>query len=270
MILDSCFRDVENAVTWALRCGLFVIINIHHFDDFINHAQENLWRYLDIVRQIGDRFRDYPQTLMFEMCNEPHNDLNNHWNEALALALPIFREHNKTRVLIIGPAGYNSRQWLSKLVVPSSERRFIITVHFYEPMNFTHNHCPYQDLSGPTGYRTHWGSTWKERAGIHTAMQDIQATVESMYGVPVNIGEFGTLPGALSYNTRRDHKISVTDSNSRDLWLKTMAEAMLGNQFSFCYFDFQSVWAGLHPHFALYDQKNQRWIGKMKDMLLIN
>jgi endoglucanase len=268
-ITQERLKEVEVACQYALMNDLIVILNVHHFDGLMDNPEANTEQYLNIISQIGNYFKHFPSTVLFELCNEPHKQLNNVWNDVLAQALPVFRKHNRTRTCIIGPAGYNSRQWLDKLVIPSSARRYIITVHFYEPMNFTHFMCPYQDVSGPTGYKSHWGQKLSDYQELYAKFTEIKQVVKARFGVPVNIGEFGTFAGALTYGSRKDHQIGVSDMRSRENWTRMVAQACYAHGFSYCVFDFCSVWAMQHMGFGLYDQSKDNWVGGIKDALFL-
>jgi len=78
---DEWMARVQQCVDWALEAGLVVVINTHHehflydfmicdngeYGDFDGAA-----KWLDDVwRQIADRFKDYPENLIFEPMNEP-------------------------------------------------------------------------------------------------------------------------------------------------------------------------------------------------------
>jgi endoglucanase len=259
-IINSAWMlEVEKTVKWALEKNLYVMLNIHHFDDFISDPVNNKDKYFSLVAQISKYFCNYTSDLFFELCNEPHKKLNDYWNEYMVVALQIFRQHNRTRTCVIGPAGYNSRQWISKLVLPLEERRTIVTVHYYEPMNFTHYECPYQDISGPTGYTKYWGIDGEEQKKVYVDFQNIKNDIFEKFNLPVNIGEFGTLHG--DYN-------DLNDSASRERWTQTVALACKYNDMSFCYFDLRSIWAFKYPQFALYDSVQKKWIGRLKDMLI--
>ncbi len=48
------------------------------------------------------------------------------------------RKSNPYRPVIIGPGSWNSINPLDALRIPPEEHRVIVTVHFYEPLEFPH------------------------------------------------------------------------------------------------------------------------------------
>ncbi|MDR0324574.1 MAG: cellulase family glycosylhydrolase [Oscillospiraceae bacterium] len=75
--IDPAWLDrIQQLVDWALDAGLYVLLNTHH-------EQELYWRIKDgryeeaktlltaIWSQVAERFKDYPETLLFEIMNEP-------------------------------------------------------------------------------------------------------------------------------------------------------------------------------------------------------
>jgi endoglucanase len=82
-ISDERMSRVQEVVDWALDAGLYVILNTHHEEELyelifggaigsstFNRAERML---ANIWTQIAERFKDYPETLIFEVMNEPHS-----------------------------------------------------------------------------------------------------------------------------------------------------------------------------------------------------
>ena len=90
--------------------------------------------------------------------------------------------------MIIGPASFNNVGWLDKLVLPKNDRHIIITVHYYQPMSFTHqgaNWTPeYANFSGNT-----WG-TPADYAALEKDFDGVQAWAKKN-DRPILLGEFG-------------------------------------------------------------------------------
>jgi endoglucanase len=263
-INELWFQEVEQTVKSALDQGLYVMLNIHHYDPLMEDPHGERIKFMQLLEQISSRFKHYPSNLLFEICNEPKQKLNLVWNDFIPAAINVFRKFNRTRVCVVGPAGYNSRQWLSKLQLPKQERRIIVTVHYYEPMEFTHNNCNYQDMSGPNGYRSYWGWSSQDFTKVHEDFAEIAKMAKDQFNLPVNIGEFGSLAG---YPTDANDKSPVTDMTSRCLYNMTIAIACRNNSFSFCVFDFKSGFE--NQWFGLYDKKTNSWVGGLKDALFI-
>ena len=83
---------------------------------------------------------------MFEILNEPSLKLTTaRWSDEVPTLLAAVRETNPTRAVLVGPGNWNQIQELPDLKLPP-DPDLILTVHTYEPFEFTHQ-----------------GATWQER-----------------------------------------------------------------------------------------------------------
>jgi hypothetical protein len=73
--IDANFMaEVDNVIHQALKNGLKVILNVHHFRQFDVNPSGQQAKLDAMWAQILARFRNYPPELMFEYLNEPHFD----------------------------------------------------------------------------------------------------------------------------------------------------------------------------------------------------
>ncbi|MCL2456475.1 MAG: cellulase family glycosylhydrolase [Defluviitaleaceae bacterium] len=87
-ILDEWFDRVQEVVDWALEAGFPVVINTHHerseptslkvLIDKGDTAGAEAW-LTNIWSQVAERFKNYPETLMFEPMNEPYRAFRGGW-----------------------------------------------------------------------------------------------------------------------------------------------------------------------------------------------
>jgi hypothetical protein len=74
---------IQELVDWALDAGLYVILNTHHEEELYwlirdgKHSEAKA-HLTNIWAQIAEHFKDYPETLIFEIMNEPM--LKEHYN----------------------------------------------------------------------------------------------------------------------------------------------------------------------------------------------
>ena len=55
-------------------------------------------RFLGIWKQVAEHYHEYPSRVLFELLNEPNDQLNaSLWNQYLAEALTVIRHSNPTR-----------------------------------------------------------------------------------------------------------------------------------------------------------------------------
>ena len=127
--------------------------------------------------------------MLFEVLNEPSRKLTPAlWNEYLAEALAIIREKNPTRTVIVGPAFWNSIDHLAELELPAADRNLIVTVHYYTPMDFTHQGAAWADRKDKLGVE--WLGTEAE-LGVIKRDFDKAASWAKQHDRPLFLGEFG-------------------------------------------------------------------------------
>jgi endoglucanase len=152
--IDTEFMErVQWVVDKALDQNLNIIVNVHHYDELNRDPVLEEARYLAIWRQIAEHFKDYPDKVYFELLNEPHDAFNDNallWNDLLAKALAVVRTSNPQRAVIVGPTNWNSINSLGQLELPD-DPNLIVTVHFYDPFEFTHQGAEWVNPSPPLG-----------------------------------------------------------------------------------------------------------------------
>ncbi len=143
---------VKEIADWALDEDMYVVINIHHFDDFVVKRYENeecAEIFYRVWYQIADYFKNAPYNLVFEGYNEAMGtnmasrertleesyELANMSNQAFVDAVRATGGRNKDRVLIA--SGY----WTSvdhttdpMFVMPTDtvEDRMMVSVHYID------------------------------------------------------------------------------------------------------------------------------------------
>jgi endoglucanase len=123
----------------ALTNGLTVILDEHDYNRLGKDAAGLSPKLLAFWQQVAERYRGAPADVLFEILNEPNGQLTVPlWHSLLKDALATIRKSNPTRNVVIGPAGWNSVAGLQSLEVPADDRHIIVTVHYYLPMEFTH------------------------------------------------------------------------------------------------------------------------------------
>jgi endoglucanase len=76
----------------------------------------NREKLLAFWRQIGERYSNRPNEVLFELLNEPNGELTPVlWNKLYTEALGTVRKKNPERTVIVGPACWNSIRCLDKL-----------------------------------------------------------------------------------------------------------------------------------------------------------
>ena len=186
---NSWWHTMDWIVTNASAAHLHVIIDLHEFEATARDAEGNKERFLAFWQQVAPHFQNEPSSLVFEILNEPNGGMTPEvWNQYLAEALAVIRESNPTRTVIIGPAFWNSIDHLDELKLPDKDRHIIVTVHYYTPMDFTHQGAPW--VKPPYKVGVTWMGTTEERGRIESDFQKVQNWAKR-HDRPVFLGEFG-------------------------------------------------------------------------------
>jgi endoglucanase len=128
------FERVDWAINNAFEQDLAVVINFHHYEEIFGDPQGQEERFLAMWRQVADHYKTEPAELVFEILNEPHDQLDaKRWNQLLVKALAVIRETNPSRVVVIGPVEWNSIDALNSLELPEDDPNIIVTIHYYLP-----------------------------------------------------------------------------------------------------------------------------------------
>jgi len=137
--IDGAWMNrVQEVVDWALAEDLYVIINTHHVAVLYALLNE---RRLDeaenwlraVWGQIADRFKYYPERLIFEPMNEPRPGIDGwywdpvaHRDRIHSLALATNRLNHAALDFIRGSGGHNAQR-IVKLVTVQADANIIYT-----------------------------------------------------------------------------------------------------------------------------------------------
>jgi endoglucanase len=242
---ESWYHTLDWAVAQAQAQNLRVILDLHEYNRLGDDPEGNKEKFLAFWRQVSDRYKSQPESVLFEILNEPSRKLTPAlWNEYLAAALAIIREKNPTRAAIVGPAFWNSIDHLPELELPESDRNLIVTVHYYTPMDFTHQGAAWAGRTDKLGVE--WLGTEKDLGRI-AADFDKAAAWAKQHNRPVFLGEFGAYDKA--------------PMESRARYTAAVARAAEQRGWSWAYWQFDS-------DFILYDMARDGWVEPIRNALI--
>lgn len=234
---EAWFGRIDKVLDECEKQKLRVVLNVHHYEEMFSAPRGHFPRLKAIWKQLAARYAKRPETIYFELLNEPHEALTSEmWNEFTPQLLATVRETNPTRPVIIGPGMWNNVHEVKTLKLPE-DKNLIITVHYYLPFDFTHQGAPWTE----DRVRSLVDRRWPKDVGEETQLKkDFEAVAKwsKESGRPIYVGEFGAFEKA--------------PLESRGQWTRAVAEESEKHGFSYAYWEFG---AG----FGAYDPKNRAW-----------
>lgn len=237
---------LDRVVDQATAAGLGVILDEHDFDRCSDDPELCEPKLLAFWQQIGERYRNAPDTVLFELLNEPHGKLDAaRWNAMLQRLIPTVRATNPRRVLVVGPTRWNNLEELPTLRLPANDRNIIATFHSYEPFRFTH-----QGAS--------WTPEMKDVRGVRFTAEDEARIARDFDRVaawskandrPVLLGEFGA------------YDESGTPLADRVRYTETVRREAEKRGLPWAYWQFDS-------DFIVYDIDRDRWVEPIRAALI--
>ncbi|MGN0435744.1 MAG: glycoside hydrolase family 5 protein [Wujia sp.] len=236
--IDTAYLDrIEEITNYALSENMYVIINDHWdnqwwgmFGDADETVREDAWEmYEAIWTQVGERFKDYDEHVIFESANEELGSrLNDDWhlgstqtgvlnesecyetvnaiNQKFVDIIRAQGGNNAQRFLLI--AGYDTNiasTCDSRFVMPTDtiNNRLLVSVHYYDPSDY----CIFEG-------RSTWGSK-EDYQYAYDTLQQLTKFVDAGYGVV--IGEYGALPSWENGNAKVKENTALYNTNILNL-----------------------------------------------------
>ena len=181
---------LDTVVATAEANHLNIILDEHDFDDCEKDTDACAGNLSNVWYDLSQRYRNEPNTVMFELLNEPHGKITYQlWNSWLSDLVSIVRETNPTRNLIIGPVDWNGLDQLPNLKLPA-DPHIIVTFHYYQPMEFTHQGASWvPTLTSLRG--VHWTGSADEMAFLNSNFDKVTAWAKTN-NHPIFLGEYGS------------------------------------------------------------------------------
>lgn len=236
---------LDRVIRQATDAGLSVIVDEHDFDTCSADPDRCEPRLTAFWQQIGARYRHAPDSVLFELLNEPHAKLDaDRWNAMIAHLLPVVRATNPQRTLVIGPTNWNSLSKLPELKLPDADRNILVTFHYYEPFRFTH-----QGASWADGVKDLHDIpfTAADAARIGCDFDTVAAWGKANRR-PVMLGEFGA------------YDKSGTPLADRVRYVATVRHDAEAHRFPWAYWQFDGG-------FIVYDIDRDQWVAPIHDAL---
>ena len=126
---------IETAIGWCKKHNMHAIFDLHNLrSHHFNEKNNTLWtsteaqqRLCDMWEKIARRLDKFPVTLLaYELLNEPVADKNEEWNKVLAKLLPVVRDINKKRVILVPSNKWDSVDNIPDVAIPDNDKNFYL------------------------------------------------------------------------------------------------------------------------------------------------
>ncbi|NQV29692.1 MAG: glycoside hydrolase family 5 protein [Candidatus Marinimicrobia bacterium] len=230
--IDPVFlARVDWAIDQAFEQHLAIVVNTHHYLEMMNAPAEHIQRLLSIWGQLATHFADRSDNLILELFNEPNDAFNSDlWNTYLVQIIDTIRVIDSSRTLMVGTAPWGGIDGLDNLQLPA-DSNLIVTVHYYNPFQFTHQGADW--VTGSDGWLgTTWGSLETDFTDLQNDFQRIKSW-STEHHRPINMGEFGAY--------------SRAELTSRVIWTRSIVTLSEDLGFSWSYWEFAAGFGAYDP-----------------------
>lgn len=232
------FERVDWAMDNALKRGLNIVVNMHHYDELFIDPKAEHDRFVALWEQIATRYKDQPNAVVFEPLNEPNSALTSFlWQRLFEDTLAVIRKTNPTRNVVFTGADWGGPSALKAMKRPD-DPHLIATFHYYLPFAFTHQGAEWADGSDKW-IGTEWKGKGMDKTNVDWDMDQVARWAKDN-NIPIWMGEFG------SYGKH-------ADVASRQRWTDYVARAAEKRGFAWAYWEFG---AG----FGVYDREKNAWV----------
>ncbi len=236
------FTRIDEVVGQAQHYGLAIILDMHNYEEVYAEPARHEPRLIALWEQIARHYADAPDSIIFELLNEPKDALQGAVWQALADRLHArVRALAPKRWIIMGGDNWNSTDGLERFIAPK-DPRLMLTFHYYDPYKFTHQGATWFKGAPPAGRP--WGSRIERR---HLKREFSRAAaLARASGHPVWLGEFGAT--------------KATNMQDRADWTRQVRRAAEAQGMGWCAFDFAA-------EFGVFSLKRENWVWPLRRAL---
>lgn len=243
-------KKIDHIVDLAIANHLNIILDEHDFDDCAKAPDSCAVILPNVWYDLALHFQTAPNTVMFELLNEPHDGITaDVWNAWLPDLIKTVRQFNPTRNLIVGPVQWNSPDQLPTLKLPD-DPHLIVTFHYYSPMEFTHQGANWAGPQLEKLRNVRWTGTPEQMAALNTTFDAVKTWSDANHR-PIFLGEYGTY-GHVNKNM-----------DDRAAWTRAISKAADSRGFARAYWYFQDG-----DGFGVWDNAHRQWIKPILKALL--
>lgn len=260
VIEQSWMNRVEEVVNYALDADLYVIMNIHWDNGWMQPTyaeQEYVNNRLSIMwTQIAEHFEGYDHRLLFAGTNEvmvegdygtpteEYYTVQNSFNQTFVDTVRATGGNNADRYLVVQGFNTNIDHTVNFAEIPDDtvQDRLLMEVHYYDPYNFTLNESSNITQWGSIATDPNATETWANESYVDSQFDRMQTHFVEQ-GVGVILGEYGVI----SRDNVEGHDVY------RNYWNEYITQSAVNHDMVPVYWD--NGYAG-NGGFAIFDRYN--------------
>ena len=241
-LLDTeAMRWLDVCVDNAIDTGLVIILDFHK-----SNYKTNPECFKMIWKQVAERYRDYPEELMFEIVNEPDGTSHDSFNELQLATVKLIRETNPTRTIAYSVNWVNHWKALWSTAILPGDENVMLSIHNYDTMAFTHG-----GMSDKYGDKV---ALTQNILDVVTRDLEYCADYQEKTGHRVWISEWGAYQGGVSEETLLTEMPKYYKHFTSECARLDLAYA---------------VWEFNHG-FGIYDWDNKQWNSYLLDNMVLH
>lgn len=252
------FNTVDTIIDWAFDNELKVVLDVHHYDELYEETDAHQDRFIAMWEQIAEHYKDWwDENLIFEIINEPYDENRDGSGMTITrtdainrLALAKIRESNPDRWVVLGTGQFGGMDGL-RLSTPPDDAKTILSLHYYDPFEFTHQGAEFTDIPAPLGAT--WGSD-ADRVNLDRDF-NLAESLRHQFGKPLLIGEFGVVHDGNSDGI--GDPIIVPEAR-RAPWTAAVRAEAEARGMGWCYWDYATS-------FKAYQKDQNMWFPQIRN-----
>jgi hypothetical protein len=143
------FSTFDTVITNAINAGLYITLDFHGWFDIDPTNQTHRAQFKAYWKAVAERYKDYPNKLIFELANEPRASISysSQLNSLQKETVSIIRQTNPTRLILYAVPDANQPWALTQAATPpkygwvsypANDNNLALVIHCYNPGEFTH------------------------------------------------------------------------------------------------------------------------------------
>jgi endoglucanase len=218
-VKERFFERIDWVLLQAGKNNLNIVLDMHNYDEIYKNPHKHFERFIEIWKQIAERYKDWESNVYFELINEPRDKLTmSLWNNLLNNTIKEIRKIDPYHTIIIDAGDWGGFYGLNGLLIPEDEKNIICSFHTYTPQVFTHQGVRY----APKEYRYFKDIVWpgppKEPLSVPRQLKKT-AWVKEWYQNYNTMETESNPAGPMPIINELDSALSWSQFNNRPLWL---------------------------------------------------